>query len=218
MNFDHESDKRAVVGMTGSGKTTLLLSIAEKSPHAWKFVFDPELEAARKLGWQAASTMEGLCRLFDNRRPVVFYPWDMFPDEAEQGLEFFCRFVMVQARRKQGPKLLVIDELQESCSAHWAAMPPALKKICNTGRREEIDLLLGAQSLNDLNGKVRRQLREIYVFKQAGIDFAALKALAKLNISAEQIQSLPMPKADKRVGWIWKNCLTGESRLVQHKC
>lgn len=217
MNWDHSPSKRLIAGMSGSGKTTLLLRILRDSGHPWKFVYDPHLETARKLNWQAAGTMEGLCQLFDAKRPVVFYPGRLFPSDCEAGLDFFCQFVMAQAKRREGPKLLAIDELQECTSQNWQSLPDSFKAVLNVGRREEIDLIMSAQSVNDVNAKVRRQVTEVYIFKQSETDFAAMDALGKMGIAPETVNALPHP-SQGRVGWIYRNLLTGQTSTVIQKC
>lgn len=218
VNWHHDPDKRAAVGMSGTGKSTLLLKLLECSPARWKFVFDYELECARKLNWQPAQSLEGLCRLLDNRRPVVYYPDTMFPDDPEAGLEWFCKFVKGQCDRKDGPKLFFADEIQEYVPEHWTQIQPSFRKLCNVGRRAEIDMLLGAQSITDLPLKYRRQITEIYMFKQVLVDTPAIAALGKLGITPAQVDSLPHPKTHRHVGWIHRDLLTGKTSKVIQPC
>ena len=130
--------------MSGSGKPTLHLRLLAGSPHRWKFVFDHKLECARKLGWQAASSIEGLCWQFDHRHPIVFYPGKMFPNDLDAAFEFFCRFTRNQVERVNGPKLFAADELQDYTDVQFSKPPEAFRWMLNNGRMQELDLQLAA--------------------------------------------------------------------------
>ncbi len=218
LNYDHTSSKRLIFGMSGSGKTTLFLQLLQSSPARWKFVFDPEQEASRKLGWQAAKTVEGLCKLFDDGKPVVFWPGEMFESDYAKGFEFFCQFTLNLAKTKDGKKLLAADEIQQFTELHLTGLPPALLAGLNIGRREELDFLIAAQGINDVHSRIRKQATELYVFKVADTDNTALQNLAGLGLSKEELTTLPYPRTDGKVGWIYRNCLTGQKTRVIRKC
>jgi hypothetical protein len=183
-----------------------------------KFVFDPDLETSRKLGWQAASTPEGIAWQFDNKKPVVFYPGKMFPDDYSGALDYFCKFTLGVSRTVNGPKLLAIDEIQQFTEMHLTGVPDSLKACLNVGRREELDILLAAQGINDINSRIRKQATEIYVFKVSTADNTALKALAEMGFSAQEILSLPYPSTDRKVGWIYFDQLRGKKLRVIKPC
>lgn len=216
MNYDHTTSKRLVFGMSGSGKTTLLLRLLADSPHKYKFCFDHKLEMSRKLGWLAATTVEGLCWQFDQRKPVVFYPGRMFPDDLDAGFDTFCRIVRALCQRVHGTKLFCADELQDFTDVQFTRLPASFRWMLNNGRMEEIDLLLAAQSLNDVNCRIRRQVTEIYIFKHSETDTTAFERFREVGIDPEQVKALPHPKIEQRVGWLYRNCLTGRSERVIH--
>lgn len=215
MNYDHKPQKRLIFGMSGSGKSTLFLTLLAKSPHRWKFVYDPDLEAARKLGWQAAGTVEGLCLLFDQGKPVLFTPSRLFPTDYQAGFDFFCRFMLAQARRFHGPKLCAVDELQEWTDVHAGGIPESCREMLHIGRREEIDFLFAAQSSNEVHTIFRRQVTELYVFKIADTDTAAFRRLAEMGIDADAVKLLPHA-SQGRVGYFYRNSLRNRSERVEY--
>jgi hypothetical protein len=215
VNYDHKPAKRLIFGMSGSGKSTLFLSLLAKAPYRWKFVFDPELEAARKLGWQAAGTVEGLCWLLDQKRPVVFCPEKLFPSDYAGGFDFFCRFTLAQSRRITGPKLFACDELQEWTDFHAGGIPESCRELLNVGRREEVDFLLAAQSANDVHSIFRRQLTELYVFKIADSDTAAARRLAEMGLDPEAVKALPHA-SQGRVGYFYRNSLKDQTERIEY--
>lgn len=214
MDFDHRPQKRLIFGMSGTGKTTLFLRLLANSGHRWKFVFDADLEAARKLHWQAASTIEGLAWLYDHEKPVMYWPGRMYPADYEAGLDFFCRFTLNLARSRRGAKLFAADELQEVTEPGPGGIPDSLREMLNVGRREEIDFLLAAQSANDVHSRIRRQLTELYVFRAADSDTPAFQRLAKMGIDAAEVQSLPHP-SQGRVGYLYRQFFTGKTERVE---
>lgn len=218
MNYNHENTTELVFGMKGTGKSTQFLERLKRYPAKWKFVYDPNLEAARKLGWQAAQSVKGLCGLFDSRKPIVYYPGAMFPGEPEKGIAFFTQFVWNVCQGKQGVKLFACDEVQTCVGLHLKAIPPAFKMIMDQGRREEIDVLLAAQGINDIHSRIRKQATAVFVYKVPMTDNTAINALAEMGIAREEVLSLPHPKADKKVGWIYVDCLTGKKTRVIWPC
>lgn len=204
--------------MSGSGKTTLFLELLKSSPARWKFVFDPDFEAARKLGWTAAASVEGLCKLFDSGKPIVYWPGKMFEDDYEKAFEFFCQFTLNLAKTRDGKKLLAVDELQEVTELHVAGLPKPLRSSLNVGRREELDLLMAAQGIDDIHTRIRKQATEIYIFKVADMDDNAKKRLRKMGVSEEELTGLPYPATDHKVGWLYRNQLTGQKQRVIRSC
>jgi hypothetical protein len=218
MNYDHKPRKKLIIGCSGSGKTTLFLEQLRSSPAKYKFVFDPEMEAARKLGWKAASTVEGLCRQFDSGQPIVFWPGRMFEYELEKGFAFFCQFAWNLCKMVDGTKLLAADEVQDFMPLHLTGIPSALRAGLNRGRREELDFLLAAQGINDVHSRIRKQATELFIFTIALTDDTAAKALRKMGISEDELTNLPHPAVHGRVGWIYLNALTRQKVRVNKPC
>lgn len=212
MNYDHQTSKRLIFGMSGSGKTTLWLRLLEASPAKYKFVFDHKLEVARKLGWQAARTMEGLCTLFDQHKPVVFYPGDW--DDLDAAFSFFCQFTRNLSEIKNGVKLFAADELQDFTDVQFSRLPAPFRWMLNNGRMQELDLLLAAQSLNYVNSRIRFQCTELFIFKHS--ETANFDMMREAGIDPEGVKALPHPKVDNKVGYIYRNALTGKTQRVIH--
>src|SRR5258708_6874548 len=104
MSSDHKPQKKLVFGCSGSGKSTKLKELIRAPGYERVYVYDFDGKISRELGWHAATGLAGLCQLQDARRPVVFYPEEMFSD-LEEGWGFFCRFVLEQSKGFKGKKL-----------------------------------------------------------------------------------------------------------------
>lgn len=215
MNADHKPQKKLLFGCSGSGKSTLFHKLLQAGGYKWIYVFDWDLKVSRSLHWQAACTVNGLCRLQDAGKPVLFYPRQMFPD-LEEAFAFFCRFVMAQVAGRNGKKLFGADELQQYTSPHFLSLPTAFKELLNYGRNEEVDLVLASQHIADLHSRVKSQSTEIYIFKHSDIDQSAFTQFARMGIDPEQVKALPHPSVSERVGWLYKHTLTGRTEIVTH--
>jgi energy-coupling factor transporter ATP-binding protein EcfA2 len=188
VNWNHQARKILITGKSGSGKTTLWLSMLEKWRAGYKFVFDPELETSRKLGWKYSNSPASMVQAVKLRLPVVFYPSDMFPGNRPAAFDFFCRWVYGVSCVLQGHKLLAVDEV-------WKYVPPrrpvpqSFQEILDDGRKQEIDLLLVSQRPNRTHDAIRAVLTETVTFhhherlplawlEEDGFDPEAVKRLA----------------------------------------
>lgn len=195
MNFDHRAFCVLVTGKKGSGKTTYWLDRLLKHRAAWRFVFDPCREAARKLGWRVQIDRPSLNEAVTHRWPVCFDSSALFPGDRREGFAFFTRYVMTICKEIRGVKLLACDELQAVHRTGPEGMPPGFKEIMDEGRRQEIDCLFAAQRINEVNDDVRGHLTQIVTFKHT--DPLPLRWLADRGFDPEQVAALPAPG-----GWI----------------
>lgn len=215
MNPDHKPQKKLIFGTSGSGKSTLFRSLIQQGGYKYVYVFDWDLKVCRELGWTAAGSVEGLCHLQDTGQPVVFYPRKLFPILTE-AFSFFCRFVLSQAEGRKGKKLLCADEIQQYVTPNFYAMAPAFSEICNYGRNEEIDLVLASQRVSCLPKDLLMQTTELYVFKLLDADTRGFEAVREIGIDPEAVKRLPYPLQHRKVGWIYRNCVTGRMETVTH--
>jgi hypothetical protein len=215
VNPDHDPKKRLVFGCSGSGKSTKFRQLMNVGGYRWVYVFDWDLKYARSMGLQAAGSVKGLCELQDANKPVLFYPRHIFPD-LEEGFAFFCRFILEQAKGRQGKKLVGCDELQECIPSNFSSLAPAVREIINYGRNEEIDFVFTAQNLMGLNSRLKAQTTEIYIFRHSDLDESGFKKFQQIGIDPEQVKRLPHPSVDGRVGWIYKHMFTGKTEFVTH--
>lgn len=202
MNFDHRPERVLLTGTGGSGKTTEFLRRLRTHRAEWKFVFDPEREIASKTRWRVATTLPEMALLAAHRQPVCFDPSEI-TETSEEGFDLFCRFVWSFSQGEHGVKLMASDEVQDFTMPGNGGIPASLKRILQKGRRQEIDVLLIAQSLGELHDRVRGQLSHLVTFRHT--DALALDWLKRNGFETEAVKSLRYPG-----GWISLNRYTGE--------
>lgn len=184
-----------VAGQSGTGKTTKFLELFSGSKFKYKFAFDPDLEIARKLGYTPARNVETMLRILANcllgktrQAVIVFDPAEMFPADFGGGLSFFCRWVLDVSKTINGKKLLAIDEIQKFTRTGNGGVPASLIEICDTGRREELDLLAVCnKGINELNDDLRAQMTELYCFKSTTTNAQKVLA-AEMNFSPAELE------------------------------
>lgn len=207
MNFDHRADRKLITGKSGSGKTTLFLALLRAHRARWKFVFDPEREVARKLGWPVCRDVPGLKAAVKACRPACFDPTAMpeFSGDRPGAFAFFCAFVLNVCRVLHGPKLFAVDEIQTVQSTGNGNLPGALSQLMDEGRRQEIDSLFISQSVNRVHDRIRVQLTEIFTFCHT--DRLALAWLEENGFDPEEVSALAVPG-----GFVRRNLVTGEMK------
>lgn len=202
MNLDHQADRRLLTGTGGSGKSTEFQRLLVAHRARWKFVFDPEREVSRRLGWPVCCDLPGCAQTAAARQPVCFDPSDTF-DTLEEGFDVFCRFVWNFSIGERGVKLFASDEVQDFTTPGNGGIPATFKRLLQKGRRQEIDVLLIAQSLGELHDRIRGQLSHIVTFRHE--DALALDWLKRAGFDPEAVKALKYPG-----GWICRNRYTGQ--------
>lgn len=191
MNFNHPPCAVLITGKKGSGKTTYWLARLVGHRARFKFVFDPSREVSRKLGWRVAIDVPTMERAMIEGRPVCFDSAPLFPGDRREGFAFFTRWTFNVCKALKGVKCFAADELQSCQTVGPFGMPQGFKEIMDEGRREEIDCLLAAQRVNEVNDDVRGHLTEIVTFKHD--DPLPVKWLAERGLDPEAIRNLPTP-------------------------
>jgi hypothetical protein len=202
MNYDHTPDRRLLTGTGGSGKSTEFIRLLKAHRAVWKFVFDPEREVSRKVGWRICRDVPSMAVQAAARQPVCFDPSDIC-DTLEEGFDLFCRFVWNFSCGENGVKLIACDEVQDFTLPGNGGIPATLKRLLQKGRRQEIDVLIIAQSLGELHDRVRGQLSHIVTFRHE--DALPLDWLKRNGFDPEAVKALRYPG-----GWICRNRYTGE--------
>jgi len=202
VNYDHRKDRRLITGTGGSGKTTHFLRLIAEHRARWKFIFDPEREVARKLRWPISIDVPGMNARAARCEPVCFDPAPLFCDH-EEGFDFFCRYVYELSCALDGVKLFASDEVQDFTETGRGGIPSSFKTLLQKGRRQEIDVLLIAQSLGEAHDKIRSQLSHIITFRHQ--DALALDWLKRNGFDPQAVAALRYPG-----GWICRNRDNGD--------
>lgn len=177
--------------MRGTGKTTLWRKKIRDWPARWVFVFDASgRQFARGEGMKFAATIEQLNYSLATQKFIIFDPSQMFPGDRHQAFEFFCRWVMTQAKTMpRGTKLFAVDELQGVQRTGTGGMPQAFAEMVDEGRWHEIDMIAVAQRLNQVNDAVRAQVSKLITFRHQ--DPRALQMLEESGFNPEEVKRLP---------------------------
>lgn len=199
--FDHLPDKRLITGGSGTGKTTLVESLMRKEKARLKFVYDHEGQFCQRYGHEPVYA-DGLDEAVARGGWVVFDPSEDFESDFEQGLEFYCDYILALSKELKGRKLFHIDELDLLTSN--TKYPRALVAVMQTGRRYEIDCFFISGQPNNLHNRVRSQLTAVYTFFHS--DRAALEFLTDNGIPEETIRSLG------EHGWFYRHLRTGATQ------
>lgn len=203
MNWNHRPKKILITGKSGSGKSSLFLFLLLGSyfgKRTVKFIFDPDLEFSRKLKITPARTLDDL-HLALKTGLVCFDPAEMFPGDFPAAFAFFSRWVLAVSQQLKGAKLLAVDEIQKFTRPGRGGVPPAFQEILDIGRRHEIDLLIIAQRVNQVNDAIRGQLTDIITFQHT--DRLPLAWLEEDGFNPETVKALQFPG-----GHIWRNVET----------
>ena len=201
---DHPSVKVVIVGTSGTGKTTLFMSLIRRVRAEYVFIYDhKDGDMATRFNVRADAHPDDLLASVESgQRTVIFNPHEMFPGESEKGFDFFSRLVWEVGRELPGVKLVIADELDSVCSER--AKPRALCQILNQGRSYQFDCYFMATSMNGMHNQVRKEITEIFAFRQG--DANGIEWLAKKGFDGKQLEAL------SNGIWHYKNLNTGDAR------
>jgi hypothetical protein len=188
-----------VCGMTGSGKTTFALRYLLNVQAACRFVFDDQGQVATRLKLPHASTSAELESALV-RRWVVFNPHRMFPGDLASAFRFFCHWAYEASKRGQGKKVLMVDEVWKWCSP--TVVPRELSTIAQTGRAENLELLVATQLPHKIHASITGQSTELVCFRLD--ERLALSAIGELGANPDMVRTLPLGRF---VSW---NRLSGQ--------
>lgn len=200
---DHPSVKVCIVGVSGTGKTTLFETLTRRAKAArWVFLYDhKDGDMQQRFGIPSCATPDELLAAVEGqRRFIIFNPYEMFPGNSPAGFDFFCSFVWEVGKELKGLKIVGADELDSICDER--CKPKALCKILNMGRTFQFDGYFIAGSMNGMHNQVRKQMTEIFAFRQG--DANGIEWLAKKGFDGKALETL------KNGEWHYKNTTTGQ--------
>lgn len=160
-----------------------------QSPARFKFIFDPDNEAALRLNVTPARTCADLAAATETGLAVYDYS-AMFPGQRERAFLFFSDYCYTVAGRLPGLKLFCCDELQKFIGCRDDQYPQEFKNVVEEGRRATLDCLFVARSTNVCNTRLRNELTEIVLFRQ--LDERAVKFSESLGGPTEDLRCLPV--------------------------
>lgn len=176
-----------VAGVSGSGKTTFAfryLVANEDLEH--RFIFDPEDEAAQRLGLSSARSVEELEASLDDGF-TVFDPHSLYPGKLDEAFNFFCQWAFDVSADLPGEKVLAVDEAWRYCSP--GALPVGLATVIQTGRKRRLGSMFMTQRPNRLNEAITNETTELVCFRLQGDN--ALKRVESLGVQPDEVSSLP---------------------------
>jgi hypothetical protein len=201
---DHPSIKIICVGVSGVGKNTLWEKLVRREKGVrWYFLYDhKDRDFQRRFGVKPCYTEDDLIAAIVRGGFVVFNPAKMFPGKKEKGWAWFCWWLWKIKGELRGRKIIGCDELEAVCPER--ARPHSFLRILDEGRTYQFDGFFIAQSMNGMHNQVRKQITEIFAFRQGdknGCDWLDEKFPRETRIEWEKL-----PNGI----WHYKNTTTGK--------
>lgn len=181
--------KRFIVvncGTGQTGKSTSAFRLLINGNYACRFIFDPENEAAQRLGLEPTRTLLDLTAHL-SRGWVLFDPELLFGSDFALAFEIFCEWTLEKASAMPGQKILMVDEVWRYMST--TKIPAPLADCIRLGRKRGLHMVFNTQTFNKLHGDLRAEASEIISFRQS--DKLPLEALAERGFVADELKALP---------------------------
>lgn len=198
------------MGKSGMGKTSLGIRYINGSPHDRVFIFDhrdDEFAMRMNIGRrQVACDPDEVIELAQTQRVVPFDFTRDYAGQKEAAFVDFCDVVYELAGELEEKlhlqTLFVCDEIQHFVNQH--SVPQSFKLIVETGRKRNLDTMLLSQRPNKINGDIREQLTELFLFRLT--DDASLKFAAENGASEETVKKL------EPLEYLYFNLMTGREK------
>lgn len=200
----HASAKTVICGVSGTGKSTLFEKLLRRERAKYWFLYDHKQgDMSRRFGVRPCYTQHDLKAAVLRGGLIIFDPSKLFPGKPEKGFAVFCKWFWQVAQHLPGKKIFGCDELDALVDVY--SKPAELCVILDQGRTFQIDCYFICHAMNAIHNGVRKQLTEIFVFRQG--DRTGADYLEK-NKGFPAAMSLNLPNGK----WLYKNTNTGESR------
>lgn len=188
-----------VVGPSSSGKS----SWAEVFLRGWRgmaWAFDHKTEFAKRCKLRQVSHLSELETALPGGR-IAFNPHVDFEGRTADAFNLFAAVCSSAAKRLEGEKLFVVDELQDWIGAGRYELPASVARILESGRGYHLSTLALSQAGNLVNARLRQQFSEVVAFGQR--DTRAFMFLADCGFNVEAVKSLG------KLAFIHRNLDTG---------
>lgn len=188
MALDHKFRKSVTVigGVGQSGKTTFGNRFLVNGDFDFRFIFDPENEAAEKFNLAPTRTeYDLLTHLL--RGWILFDPEHLFGSDYERAFDFFCEWVYAKCEQLPGAKAFMVDEVWKLCPNR--TIPFDLSNIVRTGRKRGMASVFLTQTPNELPGVILNEVTEFVSFRLQSK--AALDLCESRGFGREELTTLP---------------------------
>lgn len=201
LNHRFQKSVTVIGGVGQSGKTTFGNRFLVNGAFQFRFVFDPENEAAQRFGLAPTRTAYDL-HAHLVRGWVLFDPEALFGSDYERAFDFFCEWVYAKSAQLSGAKAFMVDEVWKLCPNR--TIPFDLSNIVRTGRKRGMASVFLTQTPNELPGVILNEVTEFVTFRLQSE--AALNLVEKRGFQREEVAALP------NLRFVSRSDLGGEAR------
>ena len=188
MALDHDFKKSVTTigGVGQSGKTTFGNRLLVNGDYDFRFVFDPENEAAEKFCLEPTRTEFDLAAHLI-RGWVLFDPEHLFGSNYEAAFDFFCEWTYAKCAQLPGAKAFMVDEVWKLCPNR--TIPFDLNNIVRTGRKRGMASMFLTHTPNELPGVIINETTEFVSFRLQSEP--ALNLAEKRGFVRSELETLP---------------------------
>ena len=181
--------KRFIVVCCGAGQTgksSFAYRLLVNGNYTTRFIFDPENEAAQRLGLEPTRTLYDMSAHLA-RGWVLFDPEILFGSDFAGAFESFCEWTLEKASALPGQKILMVDEVWRYMSQQ--SIPGKLADCIRLGRKRGLHMIFNTQTVNKLHGDLRAEASEIVAFRQT--DSLPLNVCKERGFNPDELKALP---------------------------
>lgn len=199
---DHPSVKVVIPGVSGVGKSTLFEKLIRREKARVVFLYDHKHgDLARRFNTRPCYTAAEIVAATQRGGFVIYDPGKEFPGKPEEGFSHFCNLVWTFGTAIKGRKIFGCDELD--CLTDTNVPPENLLLILDQGRTFQFDCFFITQAMNTLHNGVRKQMVEVFAFRQG--DERGLGWLTEKGFDGDALMKL------ENGLWHYRNLTTGAS-------
>ena len=186
MDHDFKKSVNVIGGVGQSGKTTFANRLLVNGDFDFRFVFDPENEAAEKFKLSPTRSEYDLATHLI-RGWIFFDPEALFGSDYERAFAFFCEWVYAKCAELPGSKIIMVDEVWKLCPNR--TIPTELSNIVRTGLKRGLASMFLTQTPNELPGVILNEVTEFVSFRLQSE--AALTLADKRGFNRDELANLP---------------------------